>query len=55
MSPVVRRALVLLAVLAAGACSGIATEPRPNRLPTTPVPHFDGTDTTNRGYTIPHG
>jgi hypothetical protein len=55
MSPVVRRAIVLLAVLIAGACSGAATEPRRNRLPTTTVPHFDGTDTTNRGgFTLPH-
>jgi hypothetical protein len=56
MSPVVRRAIVLLAVLVAGACSGAATEPRPNRHPTAAVPHFDGTDTTNRsGLTSPHG
>lgn len=55
MSPVVRRAFVLLAVLVAGACSGLATEPRPNRLPTSTVPHFDGTDTTSRsGFTSPH-
>lgn len=55
MSPVVRRAFVLLTVLVAGACGGIATEPRPNRLPITAVPHFDGTDTTNRGgFTVPH-
>lgn len=55
MSPVVRRAFVLLVVLVAGACSGAATEPRPNRLPVATVPHFDGTDTTNRsGYTLPH-
>jgi hypothetical protein len=54
MSPVVRRAFVLLTVLVAGACSGAATEPHPNRRPLT-VPHFDGTDTTNRsGYTAPH-
>jgi len=56
MSPVVRRAFILLAVLAAAACSGIATEPRPSRLTTPTVPHLDGTDTTNRdGYTLPHG
>jgi hypothetical protein len=55
MSPFVRRAFVLLAVLAAGACSGVATEPRPTRLPIATVPHLDGTDTTNRtGYTLPH-
>ena len=55
MSPLVRRAFLLLAVLAAGACSGVATEPRPNRRPIAPVPHFDGTDTTNRtGFTLPH-
>ena len=54
MSPVVRRAFVLLTVVVAGACGGAATEPRPNRHPTT-VPHFDGTDTTNRGgFTVPH-
>ena len=55
MSPVVRRAFVLLTVLVASACGGAATEPRANRRPTTTVPHFDGTDTTNRGYTVPHG
>lgn len=55
MSPVVRRAFVLLIVLVAGACGGVATEPRPNRFRATTVPHFDGTDTTNRGYTTPHG
>lgn len=55
MSPVVRRAFVLLAVLVAGACTGAATEPRPNRPPPSTVPHFDGTDTTNRGgFTLPH-
>ena len=55
MSPVVRRAFVLLAVLVAGACSGVATEPRRNRRPVATVPHFDGTDTTNRGgFTVPH-
>ncbi len=55
MSPVVRRAFVLLIVLVAGACSGAATEPRPNRTPSPIVPHFDGADTTNRGFTLPHG
>ena len=55
MSPVVRRAVVLLAVLVAGACAGAATEPGPHPLPTTTGPRFDGTDTTNRsGYTVPH-
>ena len=55
MSPVVRRAFLLLAALVAVACSGVATEPRPNRRPDATVPHFDGTDTTNRsGYTVPH-
>ena len=55
MSPVVRRAVVLLIVLVAGACSAVATEPSPNRFRATTVPHFDGTDTTNSGYTTPHG
>ena len=56
MSPVVRRAFVLLIVLVAGACSGAATEPRPSRIPSPTVPHFDGTDTTSGGgYTLPHG
>jgi len=56
MSPVVRRAVVLLAVLVAGACSAAATEPRPNRIPSSTVPHLDGTDTTSGGgYTVPHG
>ena len=55
MSPVVRRAFVLVIVLAAGACAGAATEPRPTRVPMAIVPHFDGTDTTTRsGYTAPH-
>ena len=55
MSPVVRRAFVLLIVLVAGACSGVATEPREHRVPFTTAPHLDGTDTTKRsGVTAPH-
>jgi hypothetical protein len=59
MSPVVRRSLLVLALLAAGACSGFATAPSPSsrRTPDAVRPHFDTGDTTmgGGGYTVPHG
>ena len=56
MSRFIRRSLVLVVVLVASACSGLATEPHPARHLNVTAPHFDGGDTTSggSGYTVPH-